>query len=785
MSSRLRRTMLLLGTTILVIQTAFMPIGILSAETTMDTDEHEPVELSSTQNSLEELTNDPNFNFQQSDMQGIVNSPINVTISSDQEVSEVKIRLPEEATIIKDQLSEGTSVVQEEQPYEWIVQSESVRTTFVLPLVFESEGNYELFLEDTTAMIEINRQEVLSEEELTTDQEQSEDISDTTVSTETQFRNAFNDTSVTRINLVNNISLSQSLNTLTRNLEINGNGFQLYTGNIQITLGNNSVLGLTSLVFRTNLPPSNTAIHVNGSNVQIRLRDFDFSNNMIVFSNRTASTSNYSVIFDGGVNTLSKLSGTLAQSLPGIFISVQSIEILNNSVLNLTNGVLDFSDSLTSFNISQGSTFNLNNTFLLGNPIRSLNNLNVEGKANMNITNNGLGTIENIRIGNAGEFLLTSDWSSGIISKSTNNIEIMRGSLIDIKNLSGGTITDGDINVSIDSTNLALWDLGLQEEEKASIVFSDIHASLSGANASVIGTTTNDRFQKLYDASGLASYSRMSSRPVEEMTRTVIAKYIDTEENEIADPEVITGLLGENYQTKDKQISGYQLIKRPSNEVGEFSRETIEVSYIYEASNVVPVDPLDPETEIDPENKPQLPEDQGRLSIDFVSQFHFGTQGISARDQTYFAQTQRLLNEDGTVNEIEKRPNYIQVSDRRSDTERHGWQLAVTQKTQFENEVGHQLTGAQLRLTNQQLATAQDGIAPELQQTNPLALTPGVKRVLLMAQGDEGQGTWIYRFGDGETASESVTLTVPRGATPEATTYKSTLTWELSAVPSN
>lgn len=64
-------------------------------------------------------------------------------------------------------------------------------------------------------------------------------------------------------------------------------------------------------------------------------------------------------------------------------------------------------------------------------------------------------------------------------------------------------------------------------------------------------------------------------------------------------------------------------------------------------------------------------------------------------------------------------------------------------------------------------------------------MTPGVKRVLLMAQGDEGQGTWIYRFGDGETASESVALTVPRGATPEATTYKSTLTWELSAVPGN
>lgn len=199
---------------------------------------------------------------------------------------------------------------------------------------------------------------------------------------------------------------------------------------------------------------------------------------------------------------------------------------------------------------------------------------------------------------------------------------------------------------------------------------------------------------------------------------------------------------------------------------------------------VSPVDPLDPEIEVDPENKPELPEDQGQLSIDFVSSFNFGSQAISVHDQTYYAQPQRLLNEDGTVNENEERPNYVQISDRRPENDRNGWTLAVTQKEQFKGAENQVLNGASLSLSNQQVITAQGGTAPGLQSV-PCTLVPGKRRTLLHAQGSEGTGTWIYRFGDVDTAGESVALDVPRGANPEATTYSSTLIWELSAVPGN
>ena len=213
--------------------------------------------------------------------------------------------------------------------------------------------------------------------------------------------------------------------------------------------------------------------------------------------------------------------------------------------------------------------------------------------------------------------------------------------------------------------------------------------------------------------------------------------------------------------------------------------ESATILIVGDLGPVSPVDPLDPEVEVDPENRPELPDDQGLLSIDFVSQFNFGSQSISANEQIYYANTQRLLNADGTVNKEEERPNYVQVSDRRSNDERNGWQLAVTQEEQFAGEKGQELAGAQLGLMNQQLVTAQGGDGPSLQVTNPINLIPGRKRTLIRAEGSEGKGTWVYRFGDAQTADKSVILTVPKGANPEAIKYSTTLTWELSAVPEN
>ncbi|WP_429947957.1 WxL domain-containing protein [Enterococcus sp. DIV1297f] len=200
---------------------------------------------------------------------------------------------------------------------------------------------------------------------------------------------------------------------------------------------------------------------------------------------------------------------------------------------------------------------------------------------------------------------------------------------------------------------------------------------------------------------------------------------------------------------------------------------------------VSPVDPMNPEIEVDPENKPELEEDQGLLSIDFASQFIFGEQAISTRTKRYYAQPQRLLNPDGTVNQEEERPNYVQISDRRSENDRHGWTLSVTQNEQFHNDHNHELKGTSLQLTNQQVASAQDMGEPELSQPDGIKLIPGEKTELMTAKDTQGIGTWIYRFGDAASADKSVALEVPPSAAPQAATYQTTLSWELSMVPDN
>lgn len=70
------------------------------------------------------------------------------------------------------------------------------------------------------------------------------------------------------------------------------------------------------------------------------------------------------------------------------------------------------------------------------------------------------------------------------------------------------------------------------------------------------------------------------------------------------------------------------------------------------------------------------------------------------------------------------------------------------------------LNGASLSLSNQQVITAQGGTAPGFQSV-PCNLVPCNRRTLLKAQGSEGTETWIYRFGDGDTAGESVALDAP------------------------
>lgn len=195
---------------------------------------------------------------------------------------------------------------------------------------------------------------------------------------------------------------------------------------------------------------------------------------------------------------------------------------------------------------------------------------------------------------------------------------------------------------------------------------------------------------------------------------------------------------------------------------------------------VDPRDPLNPDVDVDPDNRPTLPENQGLISIDFISQFDFGHVPIRSSQAYYPALPQKLRNAEGDPAGGE-RPNYVQISDRREEST--GWTLSARlDEAGFVSEEGHQLRGVQLLLNNIRMATTSSNTSSTPTYLESRELNAG-RQILAKAEEGQGSGTWIQRFGDGETMDQSVMLEVPVNATPQATSYTGIIHWELSFVP--
>ncbi|WP_239255859.1 MucBP domain-containing protein [Listeria ilorinensis] len=68
----------------------------------------------------------------------------------------------------------------------------------------------------------------------------------------------------------------------------------------------------------------------------------------------------------------------------------------------------------------------------------------------------------------------------------------------------------------------------------------------------------------------------------------VIVKYVDEEGNEIAAPEMLTGIVDTDYETTAKDIADYQLKETPENATGKFTTENQYVFYVYTKAEVLP-----------------------------------------------------------------------------------------------------------------------------------------------------------------------------------------------------
>lgn len=189
-----------------------------------------------------------------------------------------------------------------------------------------------------------------------------------------------------------------------------------------------------------------------------------------------------------------------------------------------------------------------------------------------------------------------------------------------------------------------------------------------------------------------------------------------------------------------------------------------------------PLDPTNPTKPISPTKPPT----KGPLSIDFATDFSFGThERNTTADEEYFATlaTVKLL-ETGKKKKV---PHFVQVTDNRNNG--IGWKLYVQQNSPLTNEEGFVLKGATLNFYNVSFLSLDNiGKVPITNATNPIVISGDTiqNTLLAIAESGTGMGSYAIQFGgESEEGLKSISLKIPKSSEKKDGSYSTTLTWLL------
>lgn len=204
-----------------------------------------------------------------------------------------------------------------------------------------------------------------------------------------------------------------------------------------------------------------------------------------------------------------------------------------------------------------------------------------------------------------------------------------------------------------------------------------------------------------------------------------------------------------------------------------------------------------PESGPDVDIETELPGTTGPLSIVKAARMNFGKQVISNQTKEYnmVAEMQQLRGTEGDENKVPY-VSFAQVQDVRGDNS--GWDLKVSMTDFTSQTQNNVLTGAEIEFVDSRIQY--EGIDQTLAPSNHsagLVLRPNDAGVSVMtAEAEKGAGVSSVVWGDqadlnAQFANEeievvendSIRLSVPGTTAKDATTYQSTLTWELSTTP--
>ncbi|OTN75503.1 hypothetical protein A5886_000573 [Enterococcus sp. 8G7_MSG3316] len=748
------------------------------------------------------------FSFVNKTYQTTINQLVLLQFTSKLAVDEVLVRIPASGQVYTSYFSKGETFQHAHGEY-WTLRTQGKRTAFELPVFFEAAGQYfvtighdadffYLEVEQNRSILFKESENIAEVDERSVKEAQHEGNMDFVYAIESNL-----DISQDLLDIENERILEETRDPHDRSISNVDNWPQfLAAWNSDAT----SIINLTSAI--TDGPDT---LNVRDQSIRI---EFDRHHlNLFYESNVLSVTGAADLVLSSVPDNSARLIGHLR---PPTRMNPAIIQSGSGRVLITNQAVIETGASLQNLSIERGSTLNNSQSYIEVSPngcieISNSDNratgifdttIKMPGNAYVNIT--GSQALINRDLWDFVDLQLNGPQARNIVSAITTPDDF---EVVYANSGLGNPSSKQSIGISAFNGNAPprpLYTLSIAPNPSQGGNPTPRLGPIRQGSTTTIAANPNEGYRFVHWEIISGRGSRIADKSAETTTFTmgsertevravyeevqfgeVHVRHVDKEGGNIVSPEVITGVIGDSYETAAKEIPNYYLFETPVNAKGFFETDPIEVIYVYGKNPVAPVDPLDPDVEVNPENKPDLPPHQDTLSIDFVSSFNFGQQAISAKERTYYAKPQRLLNADGSINEIEERPNYIQISDRRIPHLRHGWQLAVTQKEQFKTQNGFELIGARIHLANQELVSSHWNNPPSIQVPDSFELIPGHKRTLLLADENQGEGTWIYRFGDPDTLNESVGLTVPATAAVEADHYTTTFEWELSSVPGN
>lgn len=245
---------------------------------------------------------------------------------------------------------------------------------------------------------------------------------------------------------------------------------------------------------------------------------------------------------------------------------------------------------------------------------------------------------------------------------------------------------------------------------------------------SSVQPNTPDKYQVTYSVTNSSGHLSTKTATVTILEKQdgapVTVKYVDEDQNEIAEAKVLNGKVGDPYTSQAATIDNYTLLDEPDNKEGQFTDKPQTVTYIY----------------------------QGKLLfVDAPTQLQFGEHTISAGDETYSLES---LDKNLLVQDLRKNGST--------------WSLTAKLNQEFIGTTTSKKLGATLYYNNptqgKQAITTDESVVIHNQTTS---------------NHDE-----LNVSQDWQSKPDTLQLFVP-GGKAVADTYDATIEWDLNDVVAN